>query len=303
MLAYGLKATDDALKRIIQALKDQGLYSSTLFIVTAKHGQSPINPLQLNKPAHFADLVAALPDAKTNPAALAIANAANCSSGACGFVGDDDVALIYLQDQSQGKLVADYLNANAKALFIQEVLAGAELTLKFNDPLKDTRTPDIIVQPQYGTIYTSSGKKNAEHGGFSYGDTNVGLIVSNPALQSQTVKTPVATSQVAATALKALGIDPAKLQAVAKEGTPVLPLLFSEQACVLDWAEASYPSLFYPAGAATQTSAPYSYRYYSGSKTYLGFSSKDNHVYYLDAKGVLQDEGDVKTWSAKAGCQ
>ena len=66
---------------MIQALKQQGIYNSTLFIVTAKHGQSPINPVKVNKPGHFADLVAALPDAKTNPAALAIASANNCSTG------------------------------------------------------------------------------------------------------------------------------------------------------------------------------------------------------------------------------
>jgi len=49
----------------------------------------------------------------------------------CGFVQDDDVALIWLQDQSQTAAVARYLNANAKALFIDEVMAGAELKLKF----------------------------------------------------------------------------------------------------------------------------------------------------------------------------
>ena len=93
-------------------------------------------------------------------------------------------------------------------MFIDEVMAGAELKLKFNDPTKDSRTPDIIVQPVYGTIYTTSKKKNAEHGGFSFGDTNVGLIVSNPGLHASVVKTPVATSQVAPTILEALGIDP-----------------------------------------------------------------------------------------------
>ena len=51
---------------MIQALKQQGIYNSTLFIVSAKHGQSPINPVKVNKPGHFADLVAALPDAGTN---------------------------------------------------------------------------------------------------------------------------------------------------------------------------------------------------------------------------------------------
>jgi len=46
-----------------------GLFDSTLIIVTAKHGQSPINPVQTNKPGHFGDLVAALPGASSDPAA------------------------------------------------------------------------------------------------------------------------------------------------------------------------------------------------------------------------------------------
>ncbi len=229
VLAYGLKKTDEALGIMIQALKARHIYDSTLFIVTAKHGQSPINPSKINKPGHFADLVAALPDASTNPAALAIASANACSTGPCGFVQDDDIALIWLQDQTQAPAVAAYLNANAKALFIDEVMAGSELDLKFNDPSKDPATPDIIVQPIYGTIYTGSHAKNAEHGAFSFADTNVGLIVSNPDLHARTVKTPVASSQVAPTILKALGIDPEQLNSVRKEGTEILPFLFQNR--------------------------------------------------------------------------
>jgi predicted AlkP superfamily pyrophosphatase or phosphodiesterase len=229
VLAYGLQKTDEALGRMIKALKEQRIYESTLFIVTAKHGQSPINPVKTNKPGHFADLVAALPDAATNPAALAIASANNCSTGSCGFVQDDDIALIWLQDQSQTAAVAAYLNANAPALFIEQVMSGDEIKLKFNSPKTDSRTPDIIVQPIYGTIYTGSKAKNAEHGGFSFGDTNVGLIVSQPDLRAHTVKTPVATSQVAPTILKALGLDPDQLNSVRKEGTPILPLLFQDR--------------------------------------------------------------------------
>ena len=226
VLSYGLKKTDDALWSMINALKQQNLYDSTLVIVTAKHGQSPINPVKVNKPGHFADLVAALPDGGTNPAALTIASAAACSTGACGFVQDDDIALLWLPDQTQTPAVAAYLNANANALFIDEVLAGEEIKLKFRDPLKNSRTPDILVQPIYGTIYTGSSKKNAEHGGFSFGDTNVGLIVANPAIAPQVVKTPVATSQVAPSILRALSLETEALDAVRKEGTVVLPFLF-----------------------------------------------------------------------------
>jgi arylsulfatase A-like enzyme len=226
VLAYGLRQTDQALASMVAALKSKGIYDSTLFIVSAKHGQSPINPAKVNKPGHFADLVAALPDGTTNPAAIAITNAANCPTGPCGFVVDDDVALIWLQGQNiSNQQVADYLNTNVAALFIDEVMGGPELTLKFNDPAKDSRTPDIIVQPAYGTIYTGSTSKNAEHGGFSYGDTNVGLIVSSPEIRARVVKTPVATSQVAPSILQALGLDPQSLKSVRVEGTELLPQL------------------------------------------------------------------------------
>ena len=228
VLAYALQKTDDALRSMINALKAQHIYDSTLFIVSAKHGQSPINPAKVNEPGHFADLVAALAvkqGATGDPGVVAIANANNCSTGPCGFVQDDDIALIWLQDQSQTDAVAAYLNANAPALFIDEVLAGNEIKLKFNDPLTDNATPDVLVQPIYGTTYTGSSKKNAEHGGFSFGDTHVGLIVSNPSLSAKVVKSPVATSQVAPSILKALGIDPNELLSVRKEGTTVLPFL------------------------------------------------------------------------------
>jgi hypothetical protein len=224
VLAYGLQKTDQALGSMIVALKNEGIYDSTLFIVTAKHGQSPINPAKVNKPGHFATLVGNLPDGGTNPAAVAITNASNCPTGPCGFVQDDDIALIWLQGQNIAtQKVVDYLNANAPALFIDEVMGGAELTLKFNDPTKDSRTPDIIVQPVYGTTYTTSTAKNSEHGGFSFGDTNVGLIVSNPAFRATTIKTPVATSQTAPTIAQALGIDPNELKSVRLEHTELLP--------------------------------------------------------------------------------
>jgi len=226
VLAYGLQQTDAALARMIAELKAQGLYNSTLFIVSAKHGQSPINPAKINKPGHFADLVAALPDAGTNQAAIAIASASNCTTGPCGFVQDDDIALIWLQGQNiSGQQVTDYFNTNAVALFADEVMGGAELTLKFNDPATDSRVPDIMVEPTYGTTYTHSTAKNAEHGGFSYGDTNVGLIVSNPSFKSAVLKTPVSTSQVAPSILKALGLSPTALKSVQIEKTATLPAL------------------------------------------------------------------------------
>jgi hypothetical protein len=91
------------------------------------------------------------------------------------------------------------------------------------------RTPDIIVQPSVGVVYTGSSKKQSEHDGFAQDDTNVMLLVSQPHLQAKTVTSFVETAQVAPTILKLLGLDPNRLDAVQKEGTPILPSLeFSE---------------------------------------------------------------------------
>ena len=144
VLTYGMRKTDEALASMIVALKNQGIYESTLFIVTAKHGQSPINPVKTNKPGHFAGWYAALPRRQDQPSCNRDpTNAANCATGPCGFVQDDDIALIWLQGQNiSGQQVANYLNINANALFIDEVLGGNELKLKFNNPATDSRTPD-----------------------------------------------------------------------------------------------------------------------------------------------------------------
>jgi arylsulfatase A-like enzyme len=79
------------------------------------------------------------------------------------------------------------------------------------------------VQPNVGVIYTGSSKKQAEHGGFAHDDTNVMMLVSKSDFAPSTVTAFVETTQVAPTILQALGLDPGSLDAVQKEGTPVLP--------------------------------------------------------------------------------
>ncbi|MFZ0321619.1 MAG: alkaline phosphatase family protein [Candidatus Sulfotelmatobacter sp.] len=74
-----------------------------------------------------------------------------------------------------------------------------------------------------GPCVTGSGKKLAEHGGFSHDDTNVILLLSNPSLPPATVTTPVQTMEIALTILKALGLNPNALDSVQIEGTAVLP--------------------------------------------------------------------------------
>jgi hypothetical protein len=215
VLQYALEQTDLQLGMVVAALKARHIYDSTLVIVSAKHGQTPIDPLKTNKIGHLQSLVSAYASS-SDSVAQAIVNAGE---------NEDDIALIWLKDQSLAAAAAQWLRDNntAAKLHIQQVLSGDLLKLRFRDPATDDQTPDIIVVPELGVIYTSSTAKNAEHGGFSNDDNNVALIVSQPGIHEKVIMGAVLTTQIAPTVLKALGLDPAELKAVQIEHTEVLP--------------------------------------------------------------------------------
>jgi hypothetical protein len=205
-----LNYVDRALGQMLAELKQKHLLKSTEIIITAKHGQAPINPVELQKIGHAETTV--LTGNGITPA----------------LVTDDDVALIWLKDQDQ---TADAVKAlttgpgQAQAN-VQTVLSGGALAAQFGNPLKNSRTPDLIVEPTLGTIYTTSTAKVAEHGGFSDPDTHVAMLVVNgadPGSAAVYNNEPVHTTQVAPTILRALGLNPKKLDAVKAEGTRPLP--------------------------------------------------------------------------------
>ena len=106
----------------------------------------------------------------------------------------------------------------------QTVQLDRALKLLFDDPLADSRTPDIAVQPNLGVIYAKiTATKIAEHGGFTEPDTHVALLVASPRLHHGEVKAVVQTTQIAPTILKALGLDANELRAVQIEKTQSLP--------------------------------------------------------------------------------
>jgi hypothetical protein len=208
-LASELDFIDQSLGKFVSELKKEGIYDSTLVIVGAKHGQSPID---LTKNHNIGN-----------------SEPATTLTGLEAFDISDDGSLIWLTDPSlTPKTVALLSDPQVQArLGIQEIFAGQSLENKFNSPLNDPRTPDIILKVNTGVIFTG-GTKIAEHGGFNEDDTHIALLVSNPSLDSITVKTPVSNQQVPATILKVLGIDPNQLQAVRKEQVHVLPFLLSD---------------------------------------------------------------------------
>ena len=109
------------------------------------------------------------------------------------------------------------------------MLHGQQLAEQFNSPLRDPRTPDLIIQPTPGTIYSKSGAKVAEHGGFAEDDTHVAMLVVRGAdlvagsSSAASVSEPVRTYQVAPTILSLLGLNPNKLDSVRAEHVQVLP--------------------------------------------------------------------------------
>jgi hypothetical protein len=212
-----IQYVDGAIGQMVTALRNNGLLDSTLIIVSAKHGQSPID---INR-------VLRIPgDVATDEPPSQILSPLGVGPGLpVAQADEDDISMLWLTDQSQTQSFAATLALSANEnLFGQgEIFAGPSLALQFNDPLTDSRTPDIIVAPNVGVIYTGGTAKVSEHGGFAYDDRNVLLIVSNPKYKSSTFNDQVETRQIAPTIVKALGLDPTLLSAVRSEHTETLP--------------------------------------------------------------------------------
>jgi hypothetical protein len=216
-LLQEIQYVDTAVGQIVSELKKQGLFDSTLIIISAKHGQSPIDPGRVLR----------IPgDVSTDEPPSQILSPMGVGPGLpVAQADEDDISMLWLTDQSTTASAVATLSLPANEnLFGQgEIFAGPSLTLQFNDPLTDSRTPDIIIAPNVGVIYTGGTAKVAEHGGFAYDDRNVVLIVSNPGYTASTYQDQVETRQIAPTILAALGLDPTLLTAVQSEHTETLP--------------------------------------------------------------------------------
>jgi hypothetical protein len=233
-----IEFVDGAIGQMIEALRHQGLLATTTIIITAKHGQSPIDP------ARFFPIPGHSHANGTSPANLLVAqNLIPALQVAGPGPTEDDISQLWLSPGNTTVTPAAtaaavaFLESHAKDAGIGEIFYSTSLETMFNAPgvpsvngpcctLRpggDPRTPDIIVAPNVGVIYTGSQSKQAEHGGFAHDDTNVMLLVSNPGIAPRTINSFVETTQVAPTILAILGLDPNSLQAVQLEGTPVLP--------------------------------------------------------------------------------
>jgi hypothetical protein len=230
-LLNAIEFVDLSIGEMIAGLKSNNLLNSTLIVITAKHGQSPIDSTRYlgisnspndpitTSPATIAANAGCLPfsESPLNPTGLGPT--------------EDDVSLVWLNSQCTTEDVVNMLETQSPSTNniagIGEIFWGRGITQLFNapglPPDGDPRTPDILVTPHIGVTYSGSTKKQAEHGGFAHDDTNVLMLVSNPSIKPTSVTIPVTTMQVAPTILKALGLNPNALQSVQQEGTEVLP--------------------------------------------------------------------------------
>jgi hypothetical protein len=226
-LAQEIAFVDKSLGLMVSELKGRHLLDSTLIVVTAKHGQSPIDPKRVLR-IHG--------DVPTDKSPSAILGSAFIPDSELNQIGptEDDVSLLWLIDSGQTASAVGMLESASPVLpqgnniaGIGEIFWGPAIVPMFNPPglppLGDPRTPDIVITTNVGVIYTGHQAKVAEHGGFANDDTNVIMLLSNPSFGARTITTPVKTTQVAPTILKALGLDPRALEAVRTEGTQVLP--------------------------------------------------------------------------------
>ena len=209
-LASAIDHCDKLLGGMVRALRTRHLLNSTLIVVTAKHGNAPIDraPLRhVDKQALRRSIDAAAPHGLAQLTA-------------------DQGALIWLRDPDDAQKVAAALQREHQALGIRRVLQGATLWRFLGVSAADSRTPDVLVIPDRGVIYGKPGDaKLAEHGGFDDDDTHVALLLSNPHLPHRGTRLSmhVCTTQLAPSMLSVLGLSPGQLQAVEQQSTRSLP--------------------------------------------------------------------------------
>jgi hypothetical protein len=222
LLLQEIESVDVSIGDIVNALKNRGIYDDTLIVITAKHGGSPIDTSRYvantNTPATLLGTRLPFSESPLNPTGI----------GAT----EDDVSVLWLNKGESVASAVELLEQNAAAIGLGQIYFGPTLSLNYNvggwEPGQDPRTPDIIVTPNVGVTYSGSTTMIADHGGFAHDDTNVMLLVSHPSFKPQTVFDGTSTTQVAPTILKALGLNPAALDAVRAEGTTVLSEVWSQ---------------------------------------------------------------------------
>jgi Type I phosphodiesterase / nucleotide pyrophosphatase len=227
VLSNALDFVDQSLGKMVSALTQRGLLDSTAIIVSAKHGQSPMNLAALNR-IKDSQIIAAL-DAAWNSSHPSVKHLVALGT-------DDDGMLLWLYDRSDAatdfarQFLLSYNDSSASvdgkpvtSAGLWQVYTGAAAARLIGVDPRDPRVPNVIGIAQYGVVYTGGKGKIAEHGGDHLEDRNVPILLVYPGATGGTgVTAPVETTQIAPTILELLGLNPGELSAVQIEGTQPL---------------------------------------------------------------------------------
>ncbi len=229
-----LDFVDASMQQIVQAIDTK----NTVVILSAKHGQSPLDRALLRL-IDDGEMTGALNYAWTQQT--------GSSSPLVAFSICDDAMLLWLTDRS--KKATDFAKtflwgyqpskvggSNPDGSFhdysgsvwhsgLRNIHAGQEAADFIGVPRHDARVPDVIGIAAVGTVYSSPTKikKISEHGGNAEQDRHVPILIWGAGVESRRTNDRVETTQIAPTILQLLGLPAGELKAVRKEGTEVLP--------------------------------------------------------------------------------
>jgi hypothetical protein len=230
-----LDFVDAQLGKIVAAIDPR----NTVVVVSAKHGQSPLDRAQLRL-IDDGEVIGAI------NAAWAAANP-SASQPLVLFGIDDDGMLLWLSDRSRKatSFVKSFLwsyspkqvgGSDANGNFVdlsgtvqhsglRQIYAGEEAADLIGVATSDDRVPDIIGIAQVGTVYSNPTKikKIAEHGGDARQDRHVPIVVWGAGVHHLRIDAHVETKQIAPTVLELLGLPAQELKAVRLEHTEELP--------------------------------------------------------------------------------
>ena len=236
LLTIALDFVNAKIGDVLAALQARHLDRSTAVILSAKHGQQPMDLAQLKRIDDGAVIDALNAQwASAHPERVQPLVPTSTLTGNPWAINDDGM-LLWLADRSS--VATDFaknflLNHSGTsneglaytASGLKTVYAGEAAADYFNVPPGDSRVPDIFAIAQDGVVYTGGTKKIAEHGGAHAQDRNVPLVVSAATVEQGMVNDDsVETTQIAPTILNLLGLDPNALKAVQIEHTRTLPL-------------------------------------------------------------------------------
>lgn len=236
VVSGALDFIDASMQQIVQAID----LHDTVVILSAKHGQSPLDRAVLRL-IDDGEVTGALNSAWTQ--------LTGSSTPLVAFSICDDAMLLWLTDSSQRatEFAEGFLwgyqplqagGSNPDGSFhdfsgtvphsgLRKIYAGRDAAKLIGVSPHDARVPDLIGIAAVGTVYSSPTKikKISEHGGNAEQDRHVPIVVWGAGIKPERSNDYVETTQIAPTILRLLGLPAGELKAVREEGTEALPVV------------------------------------------------------------------------------